>query len=80
MPSSSSAHSCVCPIHRNASGTLEFTVRGNNLDAFFPIAVSFFSRSVYSDVDVEAVAKVEDNSPVRFSAEKLLSSESYQIV
>lgn len=50
------------------------------MDAFFPIAVSFFSRSVYSDVDVEAVAKVEDNSPVRFGAEKLLSSESYQIV
>ncbi|DBA00988.1 TPA: hypothetical protein N0F65_006249 [Lagenidium giganteum] len=63
----------------NNTGTLEFSVRSNNMDGFFPIAVNFFSRTVYSDVDVVAVAKVEDNSPVQFGFEKLLSTESYQI-
>lgn len=50
------------------------------MDAFFPIAVSFFSRSVYSDVEVEAVARTEDNAPIQFGFEKLLSTETYQIV
>ncbi|RLN75134.1 hypothetical protein BBJ28_00011875 [Nothophytophthora sp. Chile5] len=64
----------------NNSGTLEFSVRGDNLDAFFPISVSFFSRNVYSAVEVEAVQKVEDGSAVAFGFEKLLSTDSYQIV
>lgn len=64
----------------NNSGTLEFSIRGNNMDAFFPISVSFFSRSVYSDVQVEAVQKIEDGSPIAFGFEKLLSTDSYQIV
>ncbi|KAJ0400137.1 hypothetical protein ATCC90586_007219 [Pythium insidiosum] len=64
----------------NTSGTLEFSIRGNNMDAFFPLAVSFFSRSVYSDVDVQAVVKADDSSPIQFGYEKLLSTESYQIV
>ncbi|RLN46336.1 hypothetical protein BBJ29_009387 [Phytophthora kernoviae] len=64
----------------NNSGTMEFTVRGNNIDSFFPISVSFFSRNVYSDVEVEAVQKVEDGSPIAFGFEKLLSTDSYQIV
>lgn len=65
---------------RNNTGTLEFSIRGGNLDAFFPIAVSFFSRTVYSDVEVEAVARTDDHSPIQFGFEKLLSTESYQIV
>ncbi|TMW63579.1 hypothetical protein Poli38472_002520 [Pythium oligandrum] len=64
----------------NNSGTLEFSIRGDSLDAFFPLAVSFFSRSVYSDVDIEAVVKADDHSPVQFGFEKLLSTENYQIV
>jgi hypothetical protein len=50
------------------------------MDVFFPLNVSFFSRNVYSDVDVEAVTKVDDNSPIQFGFEKLLSTENYQIV
>ncbi|TYZ60996.1 hypothetical protein PybrP1_005351 [[Pythium] brassicae (nom. inval.)] len=64
----------------NGSGAMEFSVRGHDLDAFFPIQVSFFSRSVYSDVDVESVFRIDDNAPVGFGFEKLLSTDSYQIV
>ncbi|CAI5724008.1 unnamed protein product [Peronospora effusa] len=64
----------------NNSGTLEFSIGGNNIDAFFPISVSFFSRSVYSDVQVETVEKIEDGSPIVFGFEKLLSTDSYEIV
>ncbi|TDH65551.1 hypothetical protein CCR75_005697 [Bremia lactucae] len=64
----------------NNTGTLEFTIRGNKVDAFFPISVSFFSRNVYSDVIVEAVQKVDDGSSITFGFEKLLSANSYQIV
>lgn len=65
---------------RNNSGTLEFSVGGRNIDAFFPISVSFFSRSVYSDVQVETVEKIEDGASIVFGFEKLLSTDSYQIV
>lgn len=64
----------------NGSGSMEFSIRGQDLDAFFPIQVSFFSRSVYSDVDIESVFRIDDNSPVRYGFEKLLSTDSYQIV
>uniref|UniRef100_K3WED7 Coatomer subunit delta n=1 Tax=Globisporangium ultimum (strain ATCC 200006 / CBS 805.95 / DAOM BR144) TaxID=431595 RepID=K3WED7_GLOUD len=64
----------------NGSGSMEFSIRGHDLDAFFPIQVSFFSRSVYSDVDIESVFNIEDNSPISYGFEKLLSTDSYQIV
>lgn len=59
---------------------MEFSIRGHDLDAFFPIQVSFFSRSVYSDVDIDAVFRIDDGSPVGFGFEKLLSTDAYQIV
>lgn len=70
----------MCVLCSNGSGSMEFSIRGHDLDAFFPIQVSFFSRTVYSDVDVESAFRIDDNAPVGFGFEKLLSTDSYQIV
>lgn len=74
---SESASNMYC---RNSSGTLEFSIHGSNMDGFFPVTVSFFSRNVYCDVDVEAVFHADEHSSkIDFGFDKLLSTEAYQI-
>nr|CCA14981.1 coatomer subunit delta putative [Albugo laibachii Nc14] len=69
-----------CIESSNSSGTLEFSIHGSNMDGFFPVSISFFSRNVYCDVQVEAVFLAEDHSSnIAFGFDKLLSTESYQI-
>ncbi|CCI47024.1 unnamed protein product [Albugo candida] len=69
-----------CIDSSNSSGTLEFSIHGSNMDGFFPVTVSFFSRNVYCDVDVEAVFHADEHSSkIDFGFDKLLSTEAYQI-
>ncbi|ETV83953.1 hypothetical protein H257_03332 [Aphanomyces astaci] len=63
----------------NNSGSLEFTIRGTNLDAYFPIQVSFYSRTTYCDLAVDHVLKTSDQSPVQYGFDQLLSTESYVV-
>ena len=81
VTNSTSESECVSNVNcRNSSGTLEFSIHGSNMDGFFPVSISFFSRNVYCDVQVEAVFLAEDHSSnIEFGFDKLLSTESYQI-
>ncbi|RHY30638.1 hypothetical protein DYB32_007374 [Aphanomyces invadans] len=63
----------------NSTGSLEFTIRGQNLDAYFPIQVSFYSRTTYCDLAVQHVLKTADQSPVQYGFDQLLSTESYVV-
>ncbi|CAK4066305.1 unnamed protein product [Aphanomyces euteiches] len=63
----------------NNTGSLEFSIRGSNLDAYFPIQVSFYSRSTYCDLSVAQVLKTADQSPVQYGFDQLVSTESYVI-
>jgi len=64
----------------NSTGALEFSIRSNNPDGFFPVNVSFFSDSTtFTDIDVVAVNTVEDNAPVQFGLTKLLQTDRYMV-
>ncbi|OQS01160.1 coatomer subunit delta [Achlya hypogyna] len=63
----------------NSSGSLEFGIRGNDLDAFFPIHVSFFSRSIYCDLAVDSVLRIADGSAVKYGFDQLVSTDTYVI-
>ncbi|EQC41760.1 hypothetical protein SDRG_00623 [Saprolegnia diclina VS20] len=63
----------------NSSGSLEFSIRGTDLDAFFPISVSFFSRSIYCDLSVDSVLRIADNAPVKYGFDQLLSTDAYVV-
>uniref|UniRef100_A0A8C9TWR4 Coatomer subunit delta n=1 Tax=Scleropages formosus TaxID=113540 RepID=A0A8C9TWR4_SCLFO len=64
---------------KNKTGSLEFSVAGQPSD-FFPIQVSFVSKSNYCDIQVTKVAQVDGDSPVRFSMETSLVVDKYEIL
>jgi hypothetical protein len=64
----------------NRSGNLEFSVNTDNVNAFFPIKVTFNSSKSLFDLDITDVLNVDDDTPVVFSKEISLGTEEYQIV
>ncbi|KAG2174386.1 hypothetical protein INT43_004409 [Umbelopsis isabellina] len=64
----------------NKSGALEFNVAGDDVDAFFPTQVSFFSEKLFCNVDILDVQSVESGETTQFSKEILLLAEDYSVV
>ena len=63
------------------NGVLEFNVPGDDVNAFFPVAVDFASQSGLCGVKVESVtAAGAGGEEVPFSSDTLLSTESFAIV
>ncbi|KAK4053585.1 coatomer subunit delta [Microbotryomycetes sp. JL221] len=62
------------------SGSLEFEVEGDDVDAFFPVVVDFVSQKGVCGVEVLSVSNPADNSPFEFSVDSLLDVEKYQVV
>ena len=63
----------------NPTGGLEFTIQQRDLNAFFPIVVSFHSQKLFCDVDVTSVRAVDGNFPIQFGLSKSMSTEEYLI-
>ncbi|CAJ0829973.1 5748_t:CDS:10, partial [Entrophospora sp. SA101] len=64
----------------NKQGTFEFNIPGDDLNAFFPMSVTFISEKLICDIEVLDVINSENESTVTFSEEKLLTVEEYVIV
>lgn len=62
------------------SGVLEFNVPGEDVGAFFPVAVDFVAQTGLCGVKVEQVSAVEGGDDVPYSTESLLSTEDFAIV
>ena len=66
----------------NANGTFEFTVPGDNVDALFPVSISFVTDKSF--IGLEAVSAVSgnggDGDQVEFTKDIKLSAEDYRIV
>jgi hypothetical protein len=63
----------------NASGMLEFSVQSEDLSAFYPIQVSFLSKSLFCDVQVEQITSLTTGGVLDYAAEKSLGTESYSV-
>lgn len=63
----------------NATGSLEFSIRSQDVDAFFPIHVSFYAHTPFSDLEIEQVQTIEGATPVTFAFNKLLTSDNYVV-
>lgn len=64
----------------NGTGTLEFTIKGKSVDAFFPVNISFTSTDSLNPVAVVSVVPADSaptDKPLRFSATKLLATDEY---
>ncbi|KAF7282821.1 coatomer subunit delta isoform X2 [Rhynchophorus ferrugineus] len=64
----------------NKTGSLEFTVARSIPDDFFPLSVSFTSRTSYASIKIIDALSVEDDSPVKYSVESVLYPDKYEIV
>lgn len=64
----------------HSSGVLEFTVKGDDADAFFPLIVQFQSTKTLCDLSVNAVITVDDDTPLRTGVEAQLTTDNYVIV
>ena len=63
----------------NKNGSMEFSC-GGNLDDFFPVHVSFFSKKSYSQIQVLDCMDINNEAPVKHSTEVMFYLETYDIV
>ena len=62
------------------SGSLEFTVGGDDAGTFFPVKVSFVAEGTVVDLGVESVLKVENSEEVVFSQQASVVAEEYVVL
>ncbi|XP_046752224.1 coatomer subunit delta [Diprion similis] len=62
------------------SGSMEFSVHSSTPTDFFPLQISFSSKTPYASIKVNDVLLVEDDSPVKHSVETVFFTENYEIV
>jgi hypothetical protein len=64
----------------NKQGAMEFNVASSIPGDFFPVEVTFTSKTLYADLKPVLVSMVEDETTTKFSMETLLYPEKYEIV
>ncbi len=62
------------------SGSLEFSVGGDDAGVFFPVRVSFVAQGSVAGVKVASVTRVEGGDEVVFSEDATVSVENYTVV
>lgn len=65
---------------KNKTGTLEMTVMKSRPECFFPLNVVFKSDNLFSDITVEDVIHLDDESSLKFDLETETVSEKFEIV
>lgn len=64
----------------NKAGSMEFSVPASIPGDFFPVQISFTSEIPYADLKVSQILSVDDETPVKFSAETIFVADKYEIV
>jgi hypothetical protein len=64
----------------DSSGTLEFSVGGDDAGTFFPVKVAFVAEGSVIDLGVANVSKVDGGDEVVFSQEASVVAEEYVVL
>ncbi|XP_034653650.1 coatomer subunit delta [Drosophila subobscura] len=64
----------------NKSGSMEFSCNASIPGDFFPLQVSFVSKTTYAGVIAQDVIQVDSEASVKYSSESILFVEKYEIV
>lgn len=64
----------------NKQGAMEFSVGSSIPGDFFPVEVSFSSKSLYADLKPTLISLIEDDTTTKYSMETMLYAEKYEIV
>lgn len=64
----------------NSSGSLEFSIGGQNTEAFFPASITFSSTSLLCPIEVVGVTSLDTGAPVPNTCSKKITPETYQCI
>lgn len=64
----------------NKQGAMEFSVPSSIPGDFFPVEVTFSSKTIYADLKTLQIVLIEDDTAVKHSSETLLYADKYEIV
>lgn len=64
----------------NSTGSFEFDIPKTDPSNFFPTVVTFSATKSLAGLEVVAVTNPDDDSPVRFGSEVLVSADEYEVV
>lgn len=62
------------------SGTLEFSVGGDDVGAFFPVKVAFVAQGSLAGIGVARVTRANGAEEVVFSSDAMVSAEEYVVL
>ncbi|KAF8839782.1 hypothetical protein BDN67DRAFT_730068 [Paxillus ammoniavirescens] len=62
------------------SGTLEFTVGGDDVGAFFPVKVSFVAQGSLAGIGITNVTRANGGEEVVFSCDAVVSTDEYLVL
>ncbi|XP_012234529.1 coatomer subunit delta [Linepithema humile] len=62
------------------SGSMEFIAPSSTPADFFPLQITFTSKTPYAKIKVSEVLLVEDESPVKHSVETVFFTDNYEVV
>ena len=62
------------------SGSMEFSINGDDVGVFFPVKVSFVGQGSIVGIRAATVSLVENNETVTFSEDATVSVDSYLVV
>ncbi|KAF9220385.1 hypothetical protein BS17DRAFT_350144, partial [Gyrodon lividus] len=62
------------------SGTLEFTVGGDDVGTFFPVRVSFVAQGSLAGIGIANVTRVNGGEEVAFSSDAIVNTEEYLVL
>lgn len=63
----------------NTSGSMEFSIAGNNPEAFFPIQIGFRSETLLCPIVVTGVTNASTGAPIPNQMSKSFAPDSYQV-
>jgi hypothetical protein len=63
----------------NASASMEFSIAGNNPEAFFPIQIGFRSETLLCPIIVTGVTNAATGAPIPNQMSKIFAPDSYQV-
>jgi hypothetical protein len=72
-------HFDVVDANTNSTGSLEFSVAGNNPEAFFPIQIGFRSETLLCPVVITGVTSSSSGAPIPNQMTKSFMPDSYQV-
>lgn len=63
----------------NDTGSMEFSIRGADVDSFFPIRVQYSSNDTLCPVEVQSVVPLDSDKPFRFGIQKACTADEYTV-